>query len=121
MVLDAPDLPSLFSQAARGLAELMVERPEAIVAQEPLEVTVEGRDAEALLVSWLDELIYQTEVTGKVYPVVERIELQEGKLSARVLGGPPEAFKTSVKAATFHGLSIEETEEGTRAAVVLDV
>lgn len=121
MVLSAPDLPSLFTQAARGLAELMVERLEGIDAQEPLDLVVDGRDAEALLVGWLDELIYRTETTGKVYPEVEHIEIRDGRLRARVVGGPPEAFKTSVKAATFHGLSIDEDEEGARAAVVLDV
>lgn len=121
MVLRAPDLPGLFAEAARGLAALMVERPEAIEARESLDLSVEGRDAEALLVAWLDELIYQTEVSGKVYAEIEAIELRDGSLSARVRGGPPKAFKTSVKAATFHGLRIVQDEEGARAAVVLDV
>lgn len=121
MVLAAPDLASLFVQAARGLAELMVEHPEAIEARDGVEVEVFGRDAEALLVSWLDELIYQTETSGRVYPVVERIELRDGRLRARLRGGPPTAFKTSVKAATFHELSVVRDEEGARAAVILDV
>lgn len=121
MVLRATDLPALFAQAARGLAELMAEHPEAIEATEPMELVVDGRDAEALLVGWLDELIFHTETSGLVYAEVERLDLHEGRLTARVLGGAPEAFKTSVKAATFHGLAIEQGEAGARAAVVLDV
>ncbi len=121
LVLHAPDLPALFAQAARGLAELMVEDADAIPLEDRLEVQVEGRDHEALLVGWLDELIFHTEVRGNVYPRVERIDLEEGRLRAQVVGGPPAAFKTSVKAATFHGLEVRKVGGRYEAAVVLDV
>lgn len=121
LVLSAPDLPALFAQAALGLAELMTEDAAAIPLEDRLDLEVEGRDAEALLVAWLDELIFQTEVRGNVYPHVERIEVEEGRLRARVAGGPPRAFKTVVKAATFHDLKLRSEGGRLRAAVVLDV
>lgn len=121
LVLSAPDLPALFSQAASGLAELMAEDAQAIPLVDRMELEVEGRDLEALLVNWLDELIYRTEIEGRVYPRVEWMEVEEGHLRARVSGGPPKAFKTSVKAATFHGLTVRNAGGRFEAAVVLDV
>ncbi|MFO7155622.1 MAG: archease [Pseudomonadota bacterium] len=121
LVLSAPDLPALFAQAAQGLAELMAEDAMAIPFEDRLDLEVEGRDVEALLVGWLDELIFQTEIRGKVYPRVEQIEVGEGRLRARVAGGSPKAFKTSVKAATFHDLRVRSEGGRLHAAVVLDV
>lgn len=119
--LRAPSLEALFVQAAHGLADLMVERVADLPLDRTQEVEVTGRDAEALLVSWLDELIFLTDTTGVVYPQVDELHLEEGRLVSRVRGGRPPSFKTSVKAATFHDLEVRVEEGQASAAVILDV
>lgn len=118
--VEAPDLAGLFREAGLALAELMApdaQRPDG--AAETIELS--ARDAEALLVDFLDELIYRTDTTGRVYNEIEVERADSGGLSARVRGVVPAEMKTAVKAATFHGLRIEESDGLWRARVVLDV
>jgi len=119
--LRAPDLPGLYREAALALAEVMAPGATCGADAAAEEVEVEARDPAALLVEWIDELIYRVDVTGKVYPSIE-VESADGRrLRARVRGCVPERFKTAVKAATFHDLAIRETEDGYSAHLVLDV
>ncbi|HEY0840296.1 MAG TPA: archease [Vulgatibacter sp.] len=58
LVLEAPTLGDLYGEAAAALAEVMCvgtrPAPEAAV----LEVRLEAPDAAALVVDWIDELVY---------------------------------------------------------------
>jgi SHS2 domain-containing protein len=121
--IEATGLPGLFAEAGRALADIMLGEghPEAPPEAEVEHVTVEAADAEALLVDWLNELIYRADAHKKVYTdfVVERCS--ERELRARIRGLVPEVLKTAVKAATFHGLEIREHAGGLAASVVLDV
>jgi len=118
--LRAPDRAGLYREAARALAELMA--PGAGAGEgEPVPVEVRGRDPAALLVNWIDELIFLVDTTGRVYPEVEIEQIDAHRLRARVRGCVPARFKTAVKAATFHRLAVEEDEEGFTARLVLDV
>ena len=49
--------------------------------------------------------------------------LTENRLEATVFGHPRENYKikTEIKAATYHALKIEETEDGFVAEVIFDV
>lgn len=117
----APDLAGLFEQAARGMFSLMGADLSAIpVIQRRVELS--AADAEALLVDWLNELLYLREVHGEAYTAYEIHALTPTSLSATVRGrkvGPLSGRK--IKAATFHGLKIVETAEGVEATVVFDV
>lgn len=118
--LEAPDLPSLFAEAGRALAELMLrELPTASGGWE--EIAVRGRDRESVLVDFLNELIFRGEVEGKVFTRFEIEQAGSRAVVGRIGGVETEELATSVKAATFHGLEIEERPGGFSANVVLDV
>jgi SHS2 domain-containing protein len=135
--LQAPNLPKLFHEAARALAELMAgaaAQPSSADAstrdaeQAGLDVTIELQavDRDALLVDWLNELIFLSEREGKLFDRVsiEGIEEEAGPeavLRARVGGNHIETPALQVKAATFHGLHIHQAPEGWVAQVVLDI
>lgn len=122
MRLDAPSWAALLEQAAIALADLMIaDAPLDDLADEVVRVELEASDAEALLVDWLDELIYRADVEGRVYRDVVVQHAEPTRMVARIRGGKPQCWKTSVKAATFHDLEVVETERGLQAAVVLDV
>ncbi len=118
--LQAPDLPGLYREAGRALAELMAPGA-SCEGGEGATIEVEGRDREALLVALVDELIYRVDTTGQVFPALEIEAADGGRLRARIHGCVPREFKTAVKAATFHDLHVEEGAEGFSARLVLDV
>lgn len=120
MELEAPSLAELFEEAARGLCELMAERPPR-VSGEAFHVSVTQRDLASLLVAWLDELIYLGEVHKVVFPEARIVSIDEHTLEAFVRGASPPQLRTAVKAATLHGLAVSHDEHGARAKVVLDV
>jgi SHS2 domain-containing protein len=122
--LFAPSLRELFGEAALALAEIMAESPSADAGAETVEhVAVEARDIEALLVEWLNELVYRTEQSGRVYAAVQVDRLSDRRIEATIRGSPADQLKTPVKAATFHDLRVVPLDEGEgwMASVVLDV
>jgi len=119
--LRAPDLPALYREAGLALAELMAPAAQPAGAGDWDEVALEARDAAALLVDWIDELIYRVDTTGQVFADVEVDRADARSLRARVRGSTPPEFQTAVKAATFHDLHVERADGGWEARLVLDV
>jgi SHS2 domain-containing protein len=120
--LDAPTLAGLFEEAGRALGEVMgAAAGEAKAEGEPEAVELEAPDREALLVEWMNELIYLAETRGKVYTEHHVERAGEGSLSAKIRGHAVPEGGLHVKAATFHGLSVVEGPRGFSATVILDV
>jgi len=118
--LEASSVTELFAEAARALAEVMLGRP-ARCNGEPTRVSVAAPDRDALLVAWLDELIFRAERDRKIYGEARIERLTDGDLEATIRGEPVTRLKTQVKAATFYDLEIVESARGVSATVVLDV
>ena len=121
----AADWPGLLAQAGLGLAELLLRGADSNVATDsdtdwrPLEVS--SHDREALLVDWLNEIIYIAE-TGLWIPAeIEVEDVSDSHLKARARGRTVEAPPSLVKAATFHGLHVRDLPDGLEAEVILDV
>jgi len=84
-------------------------------------IEVDASDREALLVDWLNELVFLSEVQKVVFQQF-RIELpSERRLVASLCGVKVDRLRNPVKAATYHGLAISERPDGFVATVVLDV
>jgi SHS2 domain-containing protein len=114
--LEADSAEGVLGQALRAFAELagkghgeLVERP----------VVVETGDLPALLVAWLDELVYLAETEGLV-PEAAELSLDGFRLSGLVRGrrGEPRPL---VKAVTLHRLRFRPEDGVWRGRVVLDV
>ena len=82
---------------------------------------VQGRDREAVLVHWLNELIYQAEVDRWVAVEFALEAATETELRVRARGIVVEEAPSRVKAATFHGLRIATVRDGVEADLILDV
>jgi len=123
MNVEADSLAALFEEAARGLADLQAEDTLGPPTLSEEHVTVTSNDSEALLVDWLNELVYRGEVNKCIYADVRIDRLDEHVLEATVRGREPRAPRTAVKAATWHGVRIRSREGGgpVEATVVLDV
>lgn len=118
--IDADSLAELYAEAARALCDLL-GRPSDDPPGPWKQVTVTGRDREALLVAWLNELVARTEIDQVLYCDVSIDRVTETSLTARIRGVPFRETRTAVKAATLHGLRVEVGPNRASAAVILDV
>jgi SHS2 domain-containing protein len=120
--LSAPTLESLFAEAGRALAELTFgEGPLPPPTGAPVRVTLDSVDRDALLVDWLNELVYRTETMGQLFVAFELERLEGASLVASIRGAEVESLRPLVKAATLHGVHITEQSHGYEATVVLDI
>jgi len=118
LVIDAETEQQVFAKAATALAELISLGREG--DEERHAVAIEASDQAALLVEWLEELIYLADTESFVPERVDILSLGERSLRATLVGrrGPVEPL---VKAATYHGLEFAPRDGRWHARVVLDV
>lgn len=92
---------------------------------EPRDLIVEASDREALLVGWLDEILYLREAQDLIFGGFELHSLGDGELEATVRAAPAagrEIEGVGIKAATFHRLEVARQPDGTWGGrVYLDV
>lgn len=114
-------LAELLSNAAEGMASLLVadleEAPDDVVR----DVVVTAYDAESLLVEWLSELAYWAESEQLVFPQATVTHVTPTELKATVTGGRATEMHKHIKAVTYHNLAIRETADGLEATIVFDV
>jgi len=121
-----PSEPALFEQAALALASLLCD-PAAVEPRESYSVIAEapGGSPDALLVAWLNELLYRMETDDIVLGRFTIAGLTHRYVAARAAGEPRDRRRheprLDVKAATYHGLSLRRGDQGWEATVVLDV
>ena len=117
-------LPELFENAGGALISTLTDR-RFLRLSEVRDLTVDAPDLEALLVDWLNHLLYLFDVEGFLGREFQVVELTPQHLRAKVWGDifdpgrHPE--KTAVKAATYHHLEIKRTNRGWQATVILDL
>lgn len=121
--LEAPSLVQLFAEAGRALGVLVA--PDRAVWGSELEeesVLVRAWDRDALLVEWLNDLVFRCQTTKRIYPQPIVDSVSEHEVRARIRGVDVRELQRPIKAATLHGVYIRERPDGGFAgAVVLDV
>ncbi len=119
-----PDLAACFRQCARGVFNLIVPL-EAVRPAETRECAAQGDSPEALLVNWINELLYLHDIEAFVLHDVDPPRLERDRAHGTVTGEPvaPERHPrgTVVKAATFHQLALEREPDRVSARLVLDI
>jgi SHS2 domain-containing protein len=93
------------------------------------EISVEGRDREALMVRWLSELNYRHTVDDLLFGAFEVESIAETDnhlaLAATARGETIDPARhtvyTEIKAITFHGMEVQETNDGWTVQVIFDM
>ena len=120
----APDCVELFRQAARGLWSVMFD-PARVRKERSAVVTVSAADREALLVAWLNELVFVAETEHFAMADCTIAVFTETQLTANVWGETiaPDRHRlgSGVKAVTYNQLAISPTAGGWEARVVVDL
>ena len=117
------DLPELFANMARGMFSLVCDL-EAVRPVMRREVRIRAEPAADLLHDWLQELNGLHHLHRELYCRFQ-VELSGSHLRAIIEGEEAETERHSVqhevKGVTWHELSLQETEDGFTAYVLLDV
>jgi SHS2 domain-containing protein len=119
--VSAPTFTDLLAESTRAFAELVPETLWSQGAETTREARVTGRDRVALLVGWLNEIVYLVEVDCWLPVDVESVQEHAAGLTVRVRGVPLRAPFVLVKAATLHRAAVHEGGVGLEAEVTLDV
>ena len=124
--LTAPCPAELFVVAAAGLRDLWGLPEMHITADEPDDaLRVAGDDVEALLIAWLNELIYQAEANERVAAAVREPRLEPPAFRARVVWRPLDWSAcedgVDIKAATYHTVQVTPANGGVTTTVIFDV
>jgi SHS2 domain-containing protein len=122
LTIDAPSLRSLYAEAGRALADIMAGvQCTGAVGGDVECVMLQAPDTEALLIGWMNELIFRSGMRGRAYTELNIDYVDSNRLTASVRGVPVEHFATKVKSASWEGLAVEKVEPGYRAKVKLDL
>ncbi len=120
----ATSLEELFVDAARGLTSLLLENPEDIRPADVETIRLTGSEMDYLLFDWLNELLFLFESRELVFGEFQ-VQIGEQELMATMRG---ESYDRSrhrlsheVKAITYHGLHIEQSEFDWQVELILDI
>ena len=135
----APDLPSLFEEAALALAEASADidpspaEPGSRDAASGEAIELEAGDLAALAYAWLNELIGLAQARGEALARTEVATVKEAPDNGwRLVGrawfvpftagdGPGARARLDVKSATYHRLAVRRGRRGWRLTAYLDV
>lgn len=133
----ADTVEDLFAEVARFVAAETGVRVGAFGPWE--DVMLEAHDHEGLLVDWANELIGRSEVLARAYSEVRNLVITPTvtssaedalpastsdvrlTLRAQVRGQPVTSWESSLKAATYHGVSVRRVANEWRADLLFDV
>src|SRR5881397_3436601 len=114
--ITAPDLDTLFGEAARGLFSLIVENLEEVRPLREEIVRLEERDRTYLFFDWLRELLFRFDSGHRLFSRFD-VRVEEGLLEARIGGEPLDRGRHRLD----HGLKVERTTDGWLAEVIVDI
>ena len=124
------DLPSAFANAAQGMFAWMVDL-DTVEEREQQTVEATGRDVEALLVAFLNELLFLFETRGLLFKRLQVREMVSSDDQAEPhrlvavgfgerLDPQRHELRGSIKSATYHMLKVREGPTESRVQVILD-
>jgi len=107
----------LFLNALLGMEESL--KPKVLEKVVEREIEVKSIDLPALLVDFLNEVLYLNQVNREVYSDLKISKFWDNKLEGKVSGKKVERFGEDIKAVTYHNLKVQQKKDGTWEATVL--
>ena len=113
-----------FINAAMGMYSL-ITKLDSIKEKKTINVSVGSPSLDGLLVSWLNELIFNFDAYGFIGKKIEIKQFSDNRMVATVTGEEfdPERHegKLLIKAATYHKLRIEKIDDMWEIDVIFDI
>ncbi len=122
--VQAPDLASLYREAARGMFGLITDLS-VVDASMTQAITIEGIDETDLLVNMLRELLYMFNGEGKLVKNIEIDILSDTVMKGRATCESYDPYKHAItceiKAVTYAGGDIRKLPEGFEITIIFDI
>ena len=83
------------------------------------EIKIKSLDLGALLVDFLSEVLYLSQVNKEVYTDIKFQKITDTKLEGELVGQKFERIGSDIKAVTYHSLDIHQKKDRTWEATVL--
>jgi SHS2 domain-containing protein len=122
------DLPELFMAAADATMNVMIENLDGIEPRETLQIELSNDKLDMLLFDLLQELIFVKDAERLLLRIRE-IQIDEREenyfvkaiAAGELLDAERHHQRADVKAVTLHDFSVERTNDGWKARVLLDI
>jgi len=119
IIVRAPDVIGLFTEAALALIEIMGGKAKR--SDREIVLYVEGYDREDLLIRWLEEIRYRIESSGLSISALNIDTLTAQHLEARIeVARRTTPLKTCIKAVTYHALEILQVDNLLQTTIIFD-
>jgi len=115
------DLAEVFSNMLKGMFETchpIIEKKDYFIKRK---VNLEANDKESLLVNFLSEVLYLSDINNETYFGVEFKKINEKKLIGEIKGRKVKGFNLEIKAVTWHDLEIKKRNNLWQATVLFDI
>ena len=117
-------LKELFENAAFAMFDIIADL-EGLKGEILQDIELTAPNSEELLISWLDELLYNFYTKGIIFYKFEVKELSQDLLKAQAAGRAVSdnrnRLKTEIKAATYYNLKIRKFDDYYQVDIVFDV
>lgn len=120
------DLDDLFGTAAEGVFDYIVVNRDSVNVADREQIGLAAESPAELLAAWLNELIYRSETTHRLYASFKVRVADDGRSLRAEIGGEPidrtrHILDHEVKAVTRHALTIEREGDAWVAELILDI
>jgi len=109
----------LFANAMLGMGAVLKSKVQSPKSKVTRRIKIKSLDLNALLVDFLSEVLYLSQVNKEVYNDVKFNKFSDKELKGELTGSKVESFGEDIKAVTYHGLEIEKNKQGLWQATVL--
>ena len=111
----------LFENAMVGMFEGARYEPEIRNTKYEIrnEIKIKSLDLPSLLVDFLSEILYLVETRKEVYQKIDFKKITDNRLEATLIGKKIKRMGVHIKGVTYHGLEINQREDGIWQATIL--
>jgi len=109
----------LFLNAMLGMNEIL--KPTILKKSVKRRIVVNSYDSNALLVDFLSEVLYLSQVNKEIYTDVNFDRFSDKELGGELIGNKVESFGEDIKGVTYHDLKIEQKNGLFEATILFDI
>jgi len=109
----------LFLNAMEGMNAVL--KPDLLKKTTNRRVAVNSYDLNALLVDFLSEVLYLSQVNKEIYTDVVFDKFSDKELEGELKGNKVESFSEDIKGVTYHDLKIEQKNGLYEATILFDI
>ena len=109
----------LFKNSLLGMIESLKPEIKKRGVKVQRKIKIKSPDLPALLVDFLSEVLYLTQVNREIYKNIKFDKFTDTEIEGELFGKKVKSFGEDIKAATYHSLDIHQKKDGFWEATVL--